>query len=631
MSLRFIVAIVAVAASQAGLTGCACGDPGSEVLCCCNLGEGETCTGVTGVASLSNCPQGECPTPSPTLLASGTTPSPTLLASTTSTTPSPVVTGDDDPNGGSGASGNCAAAGQPAGRALTDAADNDIATAARDVSGFCDSPWGQLLTALTDLTMKDPETAAITDPLSKAFKFSCMSSSFIMDLETVLNPIADIEALGEALKCLFTNCHTSTSTSKTKAPAEAEPPYFPMVCMLVDPTEPPVDPTALNAATSTKDTTMLAQFWKFNVLMEDSLETLRYNAQNCAEVGELTEVAPVELNYLTACANDETVQLSRLGCNKANNKSLAVWMDFAPTTPEGVTVMTDHFGDVLNYHMTKISGEHQKIPVKVNVVSQTQFINELKKNGDAAQSISSYYFTTQLSRTYTVEESPYICTAPLTAAKKKSKSSCFSADSFVQTDAGVNIPISDIVVGDRLQSVAADGSIVYEEVYGFGHKDASTETTFIRVEVKRANEGSRYLELTPRHWLHSGATCCSFEQLVEAQHLNVGDTVWITNSANELIPSAISNLTRVHRMGIYNPLTRSSTLIVNGVLASNFANIPSWWSPAAQHQLYLPYRALASLLPASAIEWLHHSESGALPCMGESLCARMRNLIFGNF
>merc|ERR1719162_278381 len=82
--------------------------------------------------------------------------------------------------------------------------------------------------------------------------------------------------------------------------------------------------------------------------------------------------------------------------------------------------------------------------------------------------------------------------------------------------------------------------------------------------------------------LHSGGACCSFDSLVEAQDLKVGDTIWVAGNDGKLTASAVSSLEASRLTGVFNPLTLSSTLIVNGISASNFANVPKFLSPAAR-------------------------------------------------
>jgi len=189
---------------------------------------------------------------------------------------------------------------------------------------------------------------------------------------------------------------------------------------------------------------------------------------------------------------------------------------------------------------------------------------------------------------------------------------CFSNSSTVRTDAGLEIPISDVKIGDKLQSASPDGKVVYAEVYGFGHREPAAQATVIRVET---NHGPM-LELTSTHMLHSGSTCCDFNGLVEAKDLEIGAVIWVVDSDGTMAPSTVSSLKTLQATGMFNPLTRSSSLIVNGISASNFADVPKWTSPAAVHNwLGPPFRLflLSTAIPADTIMPMVRS------------CARMLN------
>ena len=189
---------------------------------------------------------------------------------------------------------------------------------------------------------------------------------------------------------------------------------------------------------------------------------------------------------------------------------------------------------------------------------------------------------------------------------------CFSSSSTVRTDAGLEIPISDVKIGDKLQSASPDGKVVYAEVYGFGHREPAAQATVIRVET---NHGPM-LELTSTHMLHSGSTCCDFNGLVEAKDLEIGAVIWVVDSDGTMAPSTVSSLKTLQATGMFNPLTRSSSLIVNGISASNFADVPKWTSPAAVHNwLGPPFRLflLSTAIPADTIMPMVRS------------CARMLN------
>lgn len=58
--------------------------------------------------------------------------------------------------------------------------------------------------------------------------------------------------------------------------------------------------------------------------------------------------------------------------------------------------------------------------------------------------------------------------------------------------------MAEVRVGDRLQSIAADGSLFYGEVYFFGHRDSSALGQFVSLWVLVPNHPAAMIKMSPR-------------------------------------------------------------------------------------------------------------------------------------
>ena len=110
----------------------------------------------------------------------------------------------------------------------------------------------------------------------------------------------------------------------------------------------------------------------------------------------------------------------------------------------------------------------------------------------------------------------------------------------------------------------------------FTHRNGDVQASFVKVSV----EGSRQpLRLTAGHYLYVNG------KLQTARTVKVGDTV-------QLAAGAASNVTGVARewsAGLFNPNTLHGDIIVDGVLASTYADS---LAPALWHALQWPLRTM---------------------------------------
>lgn len=146
-------------------------------------------------------------------------------------------------------------------------------------------------------------------------------------------------------------------------------------------------------------------------------------------------------------------------------------------------------------------------------------------------------------------------------------SSCFAGSAKVETLQG-NSPISSLKVGDVIRTASG-----FEPIVGFLHAEKGT-TNFVELSTT-----SGVLPVTPDHlvFLANG-------QAVPAASIKVGDS---------LSSGVVTEINHVVRSdGIYSPITKSGTIVVEGNVASTYAAAHESLSHSISHIMTAPLRWL---------------------------------------
>lgn len=187
---------------------------------------------------------------------------------------------------------------------------------------------------------------------------------------------------------------------------------------------------------------------------------------------------------------------------------------------------------------------------------------------------------------------------------------CFHGDGLVQTPVGAK-RLADVLLGDRVLALGADGrTAVFSEVIAFLDRQPEAERVFYSV----VTECGRHLTLTPGHLvfyvgpdqkeplLPTFAARIRPGGFVLAQGSG-NDTrgVWRRFSVNartssDLRPVRVRDVRAVWLSGVYAPLTREGTVIVDGVAASCYAGVQN---QALAHWAFAPLRLWRSLVAPS--------------------------------
>jgi len=135
---------------------------------------------------------------------------------------------------------------------------------------------------------------------------------------------------------------------------------------------------------------------------------------------------------------------------------------------------------------------------------------------------------------------------------------CFHASSKVLLESGPWISMERLKYGDKILTINKDNQFVYSPVVDFTGVFPFTVGSFIRVFHQRGNP----LTLSEIHLVYSNG------KFVMAKDLQVGMKLRVyTNSS----VSELSEITRIEtgtERGWYSPLTKTGTIVVDGVVAS---------------------------------------------------------------
>ena len=121
--------------------------------------------------------------------------------------------------------------------------------------------------------------------------------------------------------------------------------------------------------------------------------------------------------------------------------------------------------------------------------------------------------------------------------------------------------IKDLIVGDL---VLSDEDGTYSKFYSKGHYNDKKPMEFLRIYTESS---SKPLELTPGHLLFKAQDNAP----VPAWSIKVGDVLRMVDG-----PSKVTFIREISRKGLFNPLTLSGSIVVDGVVASNHNEMPGF-------------------------------------------------------
>lgn len=166
----------------------------------------------------------------------------------------------------------------------------------------------------------------------------------------------------------------------------------------------------------------------------------------------------------------------------------------------------------------------------------------------------------------------------------------------VRTSEGLAKPIEDLKIGEMVASLDSRGDVVYSEVIAFLDRSTTEKRQFVQLTT----QSGRKLTLTPAHLIPVDGKGEIF-----AGSVNEGDRILVRDvedekSSEETNEIPMGNLhwdrvisaKLVLREGVYAPLTKEGTLLVDDVVASCYAIVDS---QKIAHLAFFPLRLYKSI------------------------------------
>jgi len=210
---------------------------------------------------------------------------------------------------------------------------------------------------------------------------------------------------------------------------------------------------------------------------------------------------------------------------------------------------------------------------------------------------------------------------------------CFPGDSTVTVKDGQQIPMSQLVIGQPILTLdVVSGQLQNDVVIAFAHQRPSGYGQTVYIDI--IFDDDQHLSMTPYHLIYF-VTEDELQRFGEhfkharfAKEIRQGDYVFSVNSQT----NASATYKKVAAIdfeqsdkGLYSPLTTSGTLIVDGVLVSCYATIPS---QRLMHWLWSPLRVIYWVLEYFGYIDVQHTLSDWLSVSGESLNQYMSHLTY---
>jgi hypothetical protein len=158
---------------------------------------------------------------------------------------------------------------------------------------------------------------------------------------------------------------------------------------------------------------------------------------------------------------------------------------------------------------------------------------------------------------------------------------CFSGKNLVDVQSKGLVRLSDLAIGDNV--LVSGGK--YEEVYSFGHRNVAASAKLLQIFSDHTDQpieisSDHLILLRNQHWVPAGA-------VQVGDLLTKGDGTQVT----------VTQVRYVMRKGIFAPFTKSGTIVVNDIVASNYVTFQ-------QGSEYLNIGGIETPLP---FQWLAHT------------------------
>lgn len=157
----------------------------------------------------------------------------------------------------------------------------------------------------------------------------------------------------------------------------------------------------------------------------------------------------------------------------------------------------------------------------------------------------------------------------------------------MKTESGEIKSLSQLQLGDKVESVTANGALVFSEVIMFLDRNINETREFVQIKTA----GGATIRTTPSHLLpvwkpHKHETKYLFANQVEENDF------LLVNINSNLEPQRVTEVRATLSKGFIAPLTREGTIVVDSVAASCYALINSQF---LAHISFAPYRTIKTI------------------------------------
>ncbi|GFY62143.1 protein hedgehog [Trichonephila inaurata madagascariensis] len=148
---------------------------------------------------------------------------------------------------------------------------------------------------------------------------------------------------------------------------------------------------------------------------------------------------------------------------------------------------------------------------------------------------------------------------------------CFSGNSKVYTPEGEKL-MTQLHVGDKVLVVTPNGDLDFSEVILFLDRDNENSRWYRTI----VTENNIQITLTSKHLIYTASeekTSYNNRFATFAKNIRIGNYIYVLKTArkNEISLERVVNITVSKEKGVFAPLTKQGTIVVNNVVASCYA------------------------------------------------------------
>lgn len=157
----------------------------------------------------------------------------------------------------------------------------------------------------------------------------------------------------------------------------------------------------------------------------------------------------------------------------------------------------------------------------------------------------------------------------------------------MKTEDGKIKSISQLQIGDKVESMKTNGEVTFSEVIMFLDRNINETREFVQIKTN----GGATIQTTSSHLLPVWKPHIRETKYLFADQVEENDFL-LVNINNNLEPRRVTEVRATVSKGFIAPLTREGTIIVDSIAASCYALIDSQF---LAHISFMPYRTIKTI------------------------------------